>query len=133
MVFKGCVKSKVLVVDDEPEAVELVEFNLKGAGYEVATASDGAEALNKARRIQPNLVILDIWLNQSRIDVLGFLTVMMRVVDDLPVLMISGHCNIETAVAAIKNGAYDFIEKPFLAERLLLTFELALEVSRVYF
>ncbi len=84
------------------------------------TAKDSDEALNAIIARRPNLIFLDIWLERSKLDGLQLLDVIKRDHPDVPVVMISGHGTIETAVAAIKQGAYDFIEKPFNADRLLL-------------
>ncbi len=121
----------ILIVDDEADICELVAGILQDEGYStrVARDSDAALAAIKARR--PNLLFLDIWLQGSRLDGLQLLDVARGQHPELPVVMISGHGNIETAVSAIKHGAYDFIEKPFKADRLLLVADRALETSRL--
>ncbi len=121
----------ILIVDDEVDICELVAGILQDEGYStrVAHDSDAALAAIKARR--PNLLFLDIWLQGSRLDGLQLLDVAREQHPELPVVMISGHGNIETAVSAIKHGAYDFIEKPFKADRLLLVADRALETSRL--
>ena len=120
MVFNGCVKSKILVVDDEPEAVELVEFNLKGAGYEVTTASDGAEALNKARRIQPNLVILDVMMPE--IDGMEVCKLLRRdpVTSGIPIIMLTAKASEVDRVLGLELGADDYVVKPFSPRELVL-------------
>jgi two-component system phosphate regulon response regulator PhoB len=120
VVFKACVKSKVLVVDDEPEAVELVEFNLKGAGYEVATASDGAEALNKARRIQPNLVILDVMMPE--IDGMEVCKLLRRdpATSGIPIIMLTAKAAEIDRVLGLELGADDYVTKPFSPRELVL-------------
>jgi len=120
MVFKGYVKSKILVVDDEPEAVELVEFNLKGAGYEVSTASDGAEALNKARRIQPNLVILDVMMPE--IDGMEVCKLMRRdpATSSIPIIMLTAKASEVDRVLGLELGADDYVVKPFSPRELVL-------------
>ncbi len=120
MVFNGCVKSKILVVDDEPEAVELVEFNLKGAGYEVSTASDGAEALNKARRIQPNLVILDVMMPE--IDGMEVCKLLRRdpVTSGIPIIMLTAKASEVDRVLGLELGADDYVVKPFSPRELVL-------------
>ncbi len=95
------------------------------------TARDSDDALAHVASRRPNLVFLDIWLQGSRLDGLQLLDAMKQQHPELPVVMISGHGNIETAVAAIKQGAYDFIEKPFKADRLVLVAQRALETSRL--
>ncbi len=104
---------------------------LNDEGYDTREAGTSTEALAAMRQRQPTLVILDIWLQGSELDGLEILKIIRRELPSLPVVMISGHGNIETAVAAIKIGAYDFIEKPFKADRLLLVCERAIEASRL--
>ena len=121
----------ILIVDDETDIRELVSGILQDEGYLTRTARDSDDALAAVATRRPNLVFLDIWLQGSRLDGLQLLDAMKQQHPDLPVVMISGHGNIETAVAAIKKGAYDFIEKPFKADRLVLVAERALENSRL--
>jgi two-component system nitrogen regulation response regulator NtrX len=123
--------SDILVVDDETDIRELVAGILQDEGYETRTARDSDDALSSIRARRPNLVFLDIWLQGSKLDGLQLLDSVKAEHPDLPVVMISGHGNIETAVAAIKQGAYDFIEKPFKADRLVLVADRALETSRL--
>src|SRR3990170_8498923 len=121
----------ILIVDDETDIRELVFGILQDEGYLTRTSRDSDDALTAVATRRPNLVFLDIWLQGSRLDGLQLLDAMKQQHPDLPVVMISGHGNIETAVAAIKKGAYDFIEKPFKADRLVLVAERALETSRL--
>src|SRR5216110_1427404 len=121
----------ILIVDDEADIRELVAGILQDEGYVTRTARDSDEALNAVATRRPNLVFLDIWLQGSRLDGLQLLDTVKEQHPDMPVVMISGHGNIETAVAAIKRGAYDFIEKPFKADRLVLVADRALETSRL--
>jgi two-component system nitrogen regulation response regulator NtrX len=123
--------SDVLIVDDEADICELVAGLLQDEGYSTRTARDSDSALNEVKSRRPNLVFLDIWLQGSRLDGLQLLDAVKEIHPELPVVMISGHGNIETAVAAIKRGAYDFIEKPFKADRLVLVADRALETSRL--
>lgn len=123
--------SDILVVDDETDIRELVAGILSDEGHETRTAKDADSALQALDARLPRLVFLDIWLQGSRLDGLSLLDEIKRLYPDLPVVMISGHGNIETAVSAIKRGAYDFIEKPFKADRLVLVAERALEVTRL--
>ncbi len=123
--------SDILIVDDENDICELVAGLLQDEGYNTRTARDSDTALNEITSRRPNLVFLDIWLQGSRLDGLQLLDSVKEQHPELPVVMISGHGNIETAVAAIKRGAYDFIEKPFKADRLLLVADRALETSRL--
>src|SRR6201981_3202576 len=121
----------ILIVDDQEDIRELVAGILQDEGYVTRTARDSDEALNAVASRRPNLVFLDIWLQGSRLDGLQLLDSIKQQFPDLPVVMISGHGNIETAVAAIKQGAYDFIEKPFKADRLVLVAQRTLENSRL--
>lgn len=117
----------ILVVDDEADIRELVSGILEDEGHRCRLARDSDEALRAIEERKPHLVILDIWLQGSRLDGLEVLSIIKRVHPDLPVVIISGHGNIETAVTAIKRGAYDYIEKPFKADRLILVTMRALE------
>jgi two-component system, NtrC family, nitrogen regulation response regulator NtrX len=121
----------ILVVDDEVDIRELVAGILEDEGHRTRTAGTSDEALTAIETRRPHLVFLDIWLQGSRLDGLQVLEIVKAQHPDLPVVMISGHGNIETAVSAIKAGAYDFIEKPFKADRLVLVAERALEASRL--
>lgn len=122
---------EILIVDDEPDIRALIEGILTDEGYETRQAQNSDTALAAFRARRPALVILDVWLQNSRLDGLGILEALLREDRDLPVVMISGHGNIETAVQAIQNGAYDFIEKPFKSDRLLLIAARALEAARL--
>lgn len=121
----------ILIVDDEADIRDLVAGILDDEGHRTRTAAGSDEALAAIESRRPHLVFLDIWLQGSRLDGLQVLDLIKSGHPDLPVVMISGHGNIETAVAAIKSGAYDFIEKPFKADRLILVAERALEASRL--
>src|SRR3954468_12474765 len=123
--------SDILIVDDETDIRELVAGILQDEGYEPRTARDSDPALSAIATRRPNLLFLDIWLQGSKLDGLQLLDSVKGENPDLPVVMISGHGNIETAVSAIKRGAYDFIEKPFKADRLVLVANRALENSRL--
>ncbi len=123
--------SEILVVDDEEDIREMVAGILSDEGHETRTAKDADSALQAIDARMPRLVFLDIWLQGSRLDGLSLLDEIKKAYPDLPVVMISGHGNIETAVSAIKRGAYDFIEKPFKSDRLLLIAHRALETSRL--
>src|SRR5690606_24037652 len=118
-------------VDDEADIRDLVAGILEDEGYATRTARDADDALNAISARRPNLVFLDIWMQGSRLDGLQLLEEVKKTHPDLPIVMISGHGNIETAVAATKLGAYDFIEKPFKADRLVLVADRALETSRL--
>ncbi len=121
---------EILIVDDEPDIRLLIDGILRDEGYETRQAGDSEAAIAAFRARRPALVILDVWLQGSRLDGLGIL---QAISDDppVPVIMISGHGTIETAVAAIQRGAYDFIEKPFQSDRLLLCINRALDAARL--
>ena len=125
------IASEILVVDDEEDIRDLISGILRDEGYETRLAGDSEAALAAARARRPQLIILDIWLQGSRLDGIQVLDALKREQPDVPVVMISGHGTIETAVASIKKGAYDFIEKPFKADRLLHVVERALEAARL--
>ncbi len=117
----------ILIVDDEADIRELVAGILDDEGHGTRTAGDADRALSSIAERRPQLVFLDIWLQGSRLDGLALLDEIRKDHPDLPVVMISGHGNVETAVSAIKRGAYDYIEKPFKADRLILVAERALK------
>ena len=121
----------ILIVDDEADIREGVAGILSDEGHGTRTAKNSDEALAAIEARRPHLVFLDIWMQGSRLDGLQLLQVIKENHPTLPVVMISGHGNIETAVSAIKLGAYDFIEKPFKADRLVLVADRALEASRL--
>jgi two-component system nitrogen regulation response regulator NtrX len=123
--------SDILIVDDEGDIREIVSGILGDEGHGTRTAGDADEALQQIAARRPSLVFLDIWLQGSRIDGLALLDLIKAEHADMPVIMISGHGNIETAVSAIKRGAYDYIEKPFKSDRLVLVAERALEASKL--
>src|SRR4026207_418432 len=110
--------SEILIVDDEADIRDLVAGILQDEGYATRTARNSDDALSAIVARRPNLLFLDIWLQGSKLDGLQLLEAVKQEHAELPVVMISGHGNIETAVAAIKLGAYDFIEKPFKADRV---------------
>jgi two-component system nitrogen regulation response regulator NtrX len=117
----------ILIVDDEADIRDLVAGILDDEGYTTRTARHADDALAAIEARRPNLIFLDIWIQGSRLDGLQLLEVIKEQHPEIPIVMISGHGNIETAVAAIKQGAYDFIEKPFKADRLVLVARRALE------
>ncbi|MET4896010.1 sigma-54 dependent transcriptional regulator [Sphingomonadaceae bacterium jetA1] len=121
----------ILVVDDELDIRELVAGVLEDEGYEARVAADSDSALEAVAVRRPSLVLLDVWLQGSKLDGLELLDEIKRRDPSIPVLVISGHGNLDTAVAAIRKGAADFIEKPFEAERLLLMVARATETERL--
>ena len=121
----------VLVVDDEDDIRMLIADILSDEGFECRTAKDSSSALAAIEDRRPNLLILDIWLEGSELDGMEILQRVHQDYSAIPVVIISGHGNVETAVYAIKLGAYDFIEKPFKADRLVLTATRAIEAARL--
>jgi two-component system nitrogen regulation response regulator NtrX len=122
---------EVLVVDDEADIRELVSGVLEDEGYTVRTAADSTATLEAIEERRPSMVLLDVWLQGSRLDGLQLLQEVKRRDPTIPVLMISGHGNLDTAVAAVREGAIDFIEKPFEAERLIYLVDRATETERL--
>ncbi|MDX2264640.1 MAG: sigma-54 dependent transcriptional regulator [Hyphomicrobiales bacterium] len=123
--------SDILIVDDEADIRELIAGILEDEGHRTRMAKDSDEALASVELRRPSLVILDIWLQGSKLDGLDVLARMKRSHPELPVVIISGHGNIETAVTAIKRGAYEYIEKPFKADRLVHVTARAIEASKL--
>jgi two-component system nitrogen regulation response regulator NtrX len=121
----------ILIVDDEADIRELISGILQDEGYETRMARNSDATLAALADRRPSLIILDIWLQESKLDGLDLLSVIRERHPEMPVVIISGHGNIETAVSAIKRGAYDYIEKPFNADRLILVVGRALEASRL--
>jgi len=117
----------ILIVDDEPDICLLLESILQDEGYTTRSANKDSQAMEAIRQQKPTLCVLDIWLEGSKVDGLQLLENIKREFPSIPIIMISGHGTIEAAVTAIKRGAYDFIEKPFKTERLLLVLQRALE------
>ena len=121
----------ILIIDDEADIRELTAGILQDEGYETRLAHNSDAALAEIAQRKPSMIILDIWLQGSKLDGLDLLLEVKRLHPTLPIVIISGHGNIETAVAAIKRGAYEYIEKPFNADRLILVVDRALETSRL--
>ena len=119
----------ILIVDDEADIRVLTSGILEDEGYEAREAADSTVALAGIEARRPSLVLLDIWLQGSELDGLGILAAIMKDHSSVPVVMMSGHGTVETAVTAIKLGAYDFIEKPFKTDRLVLVVERAIEAA----
>ncbi|MXV43760.1 response regulator [Saccharibacter sp. 17.LH.SD] len=122
---------EILIVDDEPDIRFLLEGILGDDGYETYSAANSDEAVQLFRDHRPSLVILDIWLQNSKMDGMELLRLFKSEEPDVPILMISGHGTIETAVASLHEGAYDFIEKPFRSDRLLVVVQRALEAVQL--
>ena len=123
--------SSILIVDDEKDIRELIGDILKDEGYAIRLAGNSDDCMAEINADLPSLMILDIWLKDSRMDGIDILKTVKRDNPDVPIIIISGHGNIETAVAAIKRGAYEYIEKPFKSDRLLLVVGRALETTRL--
>lgn len=123
--------SDILIVDDERDIRELISDILEDEGYTTRLAGNSDQAMKEVESAQPALLILDIWLKDSNMDGIDILKTVKRDYPDVPVVIISGHGNIEIAVAAIKQGAYDFIEKPFNIDQLLVVIRRAMETSRL--
>ncbi len=121
----------ILVVDDEKDIRELVSDILVDEGYTTRKAANSDEAFGEINKDAPDLIILDIWLKESKLDGIDILKTVRRDNPDIPVVIISGHGNIEIAVAAVKQGAYDFIEKPFNIDQLMVVIARAMETSRL--
>jgi len=119
----------ILIIDDEADIRALTSGILEDEGYETRVGADAASALAELAARRPSLVLLDIWLQGSNLDGLELLRIIKKEHPSLPVVMISGHGSVESAVTAIKDGAYDFIEKPFKSDRLLLMIERAIEAA----
>jgi len=123
--------SDILIVDDERDIRELIGDILEDEGYTTRLAANSTEAMAEVNAEPPGLLILDIWLKDSKMDGIDILKTVKRDNPDIPIIIISGHGNIEIAVAAIKQGAYDFIEKPFNIDQLLVVIRRAMETSRL--
>jgi DNA-binding response OmpR family regulator len=130
MVSKGLVRPRILVVDDEPEAVELVEFNLKQAGYDVVTATDGAEALKKARTVLPSLVVLDLMLPE--VDGLEVCKMLRRdpATAAIPIVMVTAKAAEIDRILGLELGADDYVTKPFSPRELVLRLKKLLQPGR---
>ena len=121
----------ILVIDDESDITSLISDILTDEKYNVRVANNSDRALKSLAERVPAAIILDIWLQGSELDGLGILEIVQKKYAHVPVIMISGHGNIETAVTAIRMGAYDYIEKPFSAERMLIIVRRALEAAKL--
>ena len=124
-------KYDILIVEDEDDIREMVAGILSDEGYEVRTVATSDEALVSVKSRKPSLIVLDVWLKGSSMDGIELLDSVKANYDNLPVIIISGHGTVETAVSAIRKGAYDYIVKPFKADKLLLTVSRALENAQL--
>ncbi len=123
------INKNILIIDDEKDIRDSISGILNDEGYDSFTVKNSQEALIQINENSFDVIILDVWLNDSELDGIQLLKEIKRIDTEIPVLIISGHGNIEIAVDAIKNGAYEFIEKPFSSERLLLTVKRSIETS----
>lgn len=122
---------EILVVEDNYEICEMMRDILGEQGYNVTTAGNTKSALEAIEKVRPHLIILDIWLEGNHLDGIGLLKKMRQMFSDVPIIMISGHANVELAASTIRFGAYDFIEKPFKTEKLLIVVKRALEAKEL--
>src|SRR6266446_2390141 len=130
MVTKSRVMPKILVVDDEPDAVELIDFNLKAASYEVVTAADGNEALKKARSSLPDLIVLDLMLPE--VDGLEVCKILRRDPSTaaIPIVMVTAKADEIDRILGLELGADDYITKPFSPREMILRIKKILERGR---
>jgi two-component system, NtrC family, nitrogen regulation response regulator NtrX len=122
---------KVLIIDDEKDICFLISEILKDERYTTYTAQNSDEAIANFKKNKPNLVILDVWLSNSKLDGIEILKEFKNINNNIPVIIISGHGTVDLAVSAIKNGAYDFLEKPFNSDKLIILSNRAIESSRL--
>ncbi len=123
--------SDILIVDDERDIRELISDILEDEGFTTRRAANSDDAMAEVNANPPALMVLDIWLKDSKMDGIDILMTVKRSNPDIPIVIISGHGNVEIAVAAIKQGAYDFIEKPFNIDKLMVVISRAMEASRL--
>ena len=124
-------KSKILIIDDEKDICFLISEILKDENYTTASANSSDEALDKFYKFIPDLIILDVWLDNSKLNGIELLKEFKKINHYIPIIMISGHGTVDMAVDAIKNGAYDFLEKPFNSDKLIVLLNRALENSNL--
>ncbi len=120
---------KVLIIDDEKDICFLISEILKDENYNTSIALNSDEAISKFNEIKPDLVILDVWLSNSKLDGIEILKEFKSINSNIPVIIISGHGTVDLAVKSIKNGAYDFLEKPFNSDKLTILTKRAIESS----
>ena len=124
-------KYDILIVEDEDDIREMIGGILEDDGYAVRLTATSTEAINSLKSRKPSLMILDVWLKGSVMDGIELLDSIKKSHPNMPVIVISGHGTVETAVSAIRKGAYDYIVKPFKADKLLVTCKRALENARL--
>ena len=122
---------KVLIIDDEKDICFLISEILKDEKYTTFTAQNSDEAISSFNKNKPDLVILDVWLSNSKLDGIEILKEFKNLNNNIPVIIISGHGTVDLAVSAIKNGAYDFLEKPFNSDKLTILSKRAIESSKL--
>ena len=120
---------KVLIIDDEKDICFLISEILKDENYNTSIALNSDEAISKFNEIKPDLVILDVWLSNSKLDGIEILKEFKSINSNIPIIIISGHGTVDLAVKSIKNGAYDFLEKPFNSDKLIILTKRAIESS----
>ena len=123
--------SKVLIIDDESDICFLISEILNDESFICETANNSTDALDKYNKINPDLIILDVWLGNSELDGIELLLKFKSLNSLVPIVIISGHGTVDMAVNAIKNGAYDFIEKPFNSDKLIVTSKRAIESAKL--
>ena len=123
---------KVLIIDDEKDICFLISEILKDEEYITDHALNSEHALDKFKNLNPDLVILDVWLSNSKLDGIELLNEFKNLKPNIPIIIISGHGTVDMAVKAIKSGAYDFLEKPFNSDKLIILAKRAIENSILY-
>ena len=123
--------SKILIIDDEKDICFLISEILRDENFVTESALNSDEALNKFNIFNPDLIILDVWLGRSRFDGLELLKEFKKINSIIPIIIISGHGTVDMAVNAIKNGAYDFLEKPFNSDKILILSKRAIESAKL--
>ena len=122
---------KVLIIDDEKDICFLISEILKDEKFTTYTSQNSDEAISNFKKNKPDLVILDVWLSNSKLDGIEILKEFKNINKNIPIIIISGHGTVDLAVSAIKNGAYDFLEKPFNSDKLIILSNRAIESSRL--
>ncbi len=122
---------KILIIDDEKDICFLISEILKDEEYITISALNSEEALNKFTQNKPDLIILDVWLSNSKLDGIELLQKFKKIDPKIPIIIISGHGTVDLAVKSIKNGAYDFLEKPFNSDKLIILAKRAIESSQL--